>query len=457
MITLAVLLSWPVLAVPARASFMMAPAEADTLPEYVVKKKGWLAATEAAGLNLLIWSYDRYIREDGQNPGFRISLDSWKENIQNGFEWDDNSFTTNQFAHPYHGSLYFNAARSNGFDYWGSLPFALGGSLMWEYLMETHHPSYNDWIATSIGGAAFGESLHRLSAMVFDNTATGSNRTWREIGGFLVNPMGGLNRIIHGDATRVQRNPADRLPGDFHSNFEVGLRTIGEDQMWESDTTRVYIRAAFAYGDPFGGDTEKPFDSFTFDLQLNFGDVSGIGHAKINGLLFAYPLSESDNSTHLLTANQHFTYINNSAYELGGQTFSAGYLSKIDGNDVALVTKLEANGILMGATKSDYEDFTGRSYCYGPGLGFSFATSLLRNNRPFFTLGHSSNWITSVNGDSADHYITYTYGRLDLPIQNFFGLGVEYNLYHAERKYDDFPDVIQRNPEVKLYMNWMAY
>jgi hypothetical protein len=456
-VALVMLLLGSALASPARASFMFAPADADTLPTFEVKKNGWLAATETVGLNLLIWTYDRYIRESCTNPGFRIGFNSWEENFKNGYEWDDKNFATNQFAHPYHGSLYFNAARSNGFDYWGSLPFAFAGSFMWEYVMENHHPSYNDWIATSIGGAALGESLHRLSAMIVDNTATGSGRTWREIGGFLVNPMGGLNRIIHGDASKVQANPSDRFPSDFRSNFEVGLRTIGENRVWESDTTRVYLRASFDYGDPFAGDVEKPFDTFDFDIQLNFGDATGIGHARANGLLFAAPLSESESSQHLLGAYQHYEYVNNNAYEMGGQSLSGSYLSRIEINTATLLTQFHADGVIMGATKSDYGDFTGRSYSYGPGLGFRFATTLLRSGRPFFTLGHDSHWLFVVNGDDADHYLTYTYARLDLPIQNVFGVGVEYNLYHAERRYHDFPDVIQRSPEIKVFMNWLAY
>jgi hypothetical protein len=68
------------------------------------------------------------------------------------------------FAHPFHGSLYFSAARTNGFNYWASVPFAIAGSFLWECCGETHPPSINDWIATSIGGAAIGETTYRLSS-----------------------------------------------------------------------------------------------------------------------------------------------------------------------------------------------------------------------------------------------------------------------------------------------------
>ena len=89
------------------------------------------AALEVTGVNVGIWLFCRYIREGGTNTGFRIGIQSWKENLLNGFEWDDNQFPTNQFAHPYHGSMYFCSARANGFDFWESIPFNFAGSAMW--------------------------------------------------------------------------------------------------------------------------------------------------------------------------------------------------------------------------------------------------------------------------------------------------------------------------------------
>ena len=74
-----------------------------------------------------------------------------KENITYGFVWDNDKWGTNMFMHPYHGNLYYNAARSNGYNYWQSGLFALAGSAMWEVLMENEHPSINDIITTPIG------------------------------------------------------------------------------------------------------------------------------------------------------------------------------------------------------------------------------------------------------------------------------------------------------------------
>ena len=96
-------------------------------------RRPWKAALETFGLNMLVWSFDRYIVKE---EWAYINGHTIKSNFKKGPVWDTDQFTTNLFSHPYHGSLYFNAARSNGMNFWQSAPFAAGGSLMWEFFME---------------------------------------------------------------------------------------------------------------------------------------------------------------------------------------------------------------------------------------------------------------------------------------------------------------------------------
>ena len=96
---------------------------------------------------MLVWSFDRYIvKEDWAY----INGHTIKSNFKKGPVWDTDQFTTNLFSHPYHGSLYFNAARSNGMNFWQSAPFAAGGSLMWEFFMENEPPSINDYAGDNV-------------------------------------------------------------------------------------------------------------------------------------------------------------------------------------------------------------------------------------------------------------------------------------------------------------------
>src|SRR5690606_40365982 len=64
------------------------------------------------------------------------------------WDWDDNQFTTNQIDHPFHGSLYFNAFRSNGYNFYQSSLATIAGSYIWETAGETQHPSINDLVNT---------------------------------------------------------------------------------------------------------------------------------------------------------------------------------------------------------------------------------------------------------------------------------------------------------------------
>ncbi|HAB53602.1 MAG TPA: hypothetical protein DCE80_15750, partial [Ignavibacteriales bacterium] len=97
------------------------------------EKNYWLPAVEVIGLNFGVWAYHRYLSKEGWSA---ISWNSVKNNFNTGFVWDVDGYLINQFWHPYHGSNYYNTARSNGLGFWESAPYAFGGSLMWEYFME---------------------------------------------------------------------------------------------------------------------------------------------------------------------------------------------------------------------------------------------------------------------------------------------------------------------------------
>ncbi len=430
------------------------PPPADEQGPAVKPKRFGRTALEVIGVNVLIWSYDYYIRPDG-NDGFRVGFDSWQENFKNGFEWDDNNFSTNQFAHPYHGSIYFNAARSNGYDFWESGLAAFSGSFMWEYFCETHHPSMNDWIATSVGGMALGETLWRLSSMVIDNTDTGASRNWREVGAMAIDPMRGLNRILDGDFSRVQANPADRYPNELGSRFAFGLRTVGEERLWEADTTRVYMELDFAYGDPFAGDLEKPFDSFDLEAQINFSDAAAIGRLQAKGLLKAHEVRNTETTQHVLGAYQHFDYINNWNLEFGAQSIGAAFLTRMQtAGGYDLRAAIHANAVLMAGVSSPYSGFTGREYDYGPGVGLQFEASFARNGWSWLNLRNDSYIINTVNGPDSEHYITITRVRALAPLVNGLGLGLEYSIAHTEHKYADYPDLTTRTPQARIFASW---
>ena len=168
-----------------------------------------------------------------------MSLDAWKRNIVQGMEWDADAFQTNMWAHPYHGAMYFNAARGNGYNFWQSAAWSWGGSFLWETFGENNRPAINDWAATALGGIGLGESLNRLSRMIWDNSDTGTSRTLRELGGFLVNPLGGFNRLVRGEWTKVGANPEGPYPTRSAGALRLGYRSVGEGSSVDGSRGRV--------------------------------------------------------------------------------------------------------------------------------------------------------------------------------------------------------------------------
>lgn len=164
---------------------------------FLPPQKPWRAAAEVVGINLLVGSFNRYVA----NQDFaKINFKTIKRNFKIGPVWDTDKFSTNLVSHPYHGSSYYNAARSSGMNIWESIPFTLGGSLMWEFFMETGPPSINDMIATTFGGVALEEITYRISDLFIDDRTTGKERIGREIVAGVISPIRAFNRIITGDA-----------------------------------------------------------------------------------------------------------------------------------------------------------------------------------------------------------------------------------------------------------------
>jgi hypothetical protein len=463
------------------ASDSAAATGAQYVDPWGVKRSWGVAIGEVILINNLVWAFNEYLR--GANFT-QVNPRSWYENLfVKGFTYDDNHFNTNMFAHPYHGSTYFSAARTNGFNYWASLPFAIGGSFLWECCGETHPPSINDWIATSIGGAAIGETTYRLSSMVLDNTATGSERTWREVGALLINPVRGVNRLFSGRWSEVRDNPPERMPSIFANQLSVGARVIGEgESISENTQSNAFFQVDFNYGSPFSQENRDPFSYFLMGLQVNFSDKQALGRVQIRGNLFTSDLKVSDKVHHVFSVAQNYDYINNNAYEFGGQSVTASLLSRWNFSDTwGAWTALDLYGMLMGAVNSEFaflaefppafdqERF--REYDFGSGGGPAIGVGLLWKGRDVLALRYRLTYLYTLNGsvqegDEAWHWIHIAYAKAMFPIGRKFGIGADAGVFQRDSYYTceitvggevfQCTNITQRNPQVRLYAKWLV-
>ena len=84
------------------------------------------AAIELGLVEILPWSWDKFLKKaDYANISWKTVGNNLKPS---SWTWDDDNFQTNQFGHPFHGNLFYNSFRSNGYTFWQSAPAVVVGS-----------------------------------------------------------------------------------------------------------------------------------------------------------------------------------------------------------------------------------------------------------------------------------------------------------------------------------------
>jgi hypothetical protein len=347
--------------------------------QYYSKKNGWGAAAQVFGLNMGVWGFDRYVlKSDFAYIGFR----SISDNIKGGFYWDNDQIGTNMFLHPYHGSLYFNSARSRGFNYWMSGAYALGGSAMWELFMENEHPSINDIIATPVGGLALGEVFYRASDLALDDRTRGGERFKHELIAFLIAPSRGLTRIINGDAWKVRSTPGRQFGVPMISaELSAGVRVLElRDEVFDEGTGFTTI-LSMEYGDRYDNENTKPYDYFSIRAEINIQKSQpALGQINVIGRLWASDLIDSKKDFLGIGVYQHFDYYdsdtissvsNEIPYKIAAPaSFGIGLIHKSKRfRDWDFNSYIHLNGILLGAALSDHYKVAERNYNLGSGFG----------------------------------------------------------------------------------------
>jgi hypothetical protein len=210
------------------------------------------------------------------------------------------------------------------------------------------------------------------------------------------------------------------------------------------------------YGNPYKP-VKKPYDAFNFRFQLTFdNNPREIARIHARGRLASGNVQETEKSQHMLSADQVFTYVDNDAYTYGGQSIAAVFDSRFWKNDrFEARAEFAAAAVVLGASRSDYPNISGRDYDYGPGTAYKVGVEFVRKGIPIVRATHAGFWIYTVNGTRSNHYSNITEALLNIPIKGYFGAGLNYVLYQSERRYADYPDVSTRNPELKLYITWL--
>jgi hypothetical protein len=400
------------------------------------------AAGGVLAANALVWGVNRYVKDE---PWARVGTRSWGRNLGAAFTWDADGFLNNQLGHPYHGGLYFTAARENGYGFWASVPFTAAGSLLWEILGETTAPSLNDLVTTTLGGVALGEITHRLSSQVLRHGGTG-----RRLAAAVVSPAGGAQRLL--GAGESQENLASTGPDTaaFLDRIAIGyLHHAAEGR--GSAQAFVGLRAEGA--SPFDESARRPFDAFELEVEVTTGDPAIVTRARASGLLARRSLRATPRSQLMAGVFQEYDYLNAGSHETGGQSLNGGLLyRRALGAATELRMGAQVRGLLLGAISSDDPMSARRGSDYGPGLGVTVSVSLRSGGRELLRVEHTSTMLWSLSGAEATHRTNFTRVGLRLPITGEFGVGADLELSGRNSRYE-LSATSHRMSRVKIHVS----
>jgi hypothetical protein len=423
------------------AASPLAALQSDTLPS----PNAFKAVSQTVALNVLVNRLDVWLRN---REWARVGTRSWARNFRYGWEWDEDEFPTNVFAHPYHGAMYFNAGRANGLDFFESIPVTLFGSWAWEYFGETERPSLNDFLMSGFGGVALGEIFHRVGSTIRDNSARGTGRTLREIAVLPIDPIGGLNRLVRGQWKAVGINPREHDPAAFVLRAGAGVRF--------AKAPRDAVVVDLLYGDDFAGAYKTPFD--VFNMRVIF-DSHGLNAFRASGRLYGRALNDSlTRIRHVLAVNQRYDYLRNPAHSVGGQSVEIGVNSRwrlgTRRGGYGVRTALFVDGIILGAIDAPGTGMGLRDYDFGSGGGFRWEAALERHGAPFLLLHGRLEYLHTVSGASADHIINFSGVELAVPVTKHLGLAAQTFIFDRESHYTDRAPDKRDYPEGRLLVTW---
>ena len=421
---------------------------------FVPKKRFGRAATELFIVQLLPWTFDKYVTKA---EWAKLDLKSIGSNLNpKNWEWDDNSFKTNQFGHPYHGNLYYSTFRTNGYSFWQSAPAAFAGSFIWETAAETNKFALNDFINTSLGGITLGEMTYRVSRKIVNNRARGAKRQMQEVFGLLVNPLNGVNRILNGEWGKVHgvvdtnhKLTAFLNVGSRHFNIKTYQQNLrGREE--------IYLRLRLLYGEKFE-ETSAPFDHFSAVIELGSGDSTYVNNLQVSGALHTWPMDrEEENSRHLYTITMNYDFIKNNAFQYGGQSFTFKLLSNWNPDaKVRFTSEIGSGVIALGAVPDKYLFYgEGRNYDYCAGINVVAGGTMVINNWFETELNYRGSRFQTINGNPSSYILNTLSADLRGYFKKRFSLAAGIGQYTLNGFFKGFDNVAEVYPFARFSVGY---
>ena len=192
----------------------------------------------------------------------------------NGEAWlfDDNDKASN-YGHELAGVMYYQVARSNGFNALESFLITQASSAVWEF-MEYHEVfSINDQILTPIGGYVIGEATYQISCALVQKNSIAAKSL-----GYVINPNMAVNHALDAGfkKDKYHAQPDCKKPRWSDISMQIGLEKNQKPyNPGENKTANVALNAEVinlsGYGKE-GSDSKLVLDS---SISKMFVELNG--------------------------------------------------------------------------------------------------------------------------------------------------------------------------------------
>lgn len=423
-----------------------------------------IPALDIVGFDFLLNQFDRHFID---SEVFGSNFSSFKNNVKGKWVYDDDPFSTNQFLHPYQGSMYFGFARSAGLGYWQSLGYTIAGSLLWETAGETSPPSINDQFTTGFGGTFLGEPLFRMASLLLES-GNGQPGFWRELGAAALSPATGFNRWVFGQrfaGVFRSNDPAVYTRAQLGANVNatvhstVNLNPNVDEAAIPQEYQRGEVIADFTitYGMPGkpGYDYSRPFDYFHFQFTATSGNV--LENIMSHGLLYGSDYSLGDNYRGVWGLYGVYDYIAPQIFRISTTAAALGssaqwWLSKkIALQGTALVgVGYGSGGTIRGVGERDYHNGITPSALVSSRLILSDRAALELELRDYYVSDKAS----SDSGGSEN--IARGVVAFTVRLHNLHGVTLKYTMSRRDALYPYFPDTRQTVGAVSLGYTYLG-
>jgi hypothetical protein len=399
-----------------------------------------IPAVEVIGYLFLLNQFDRHFVEPKEV--YRTGTESfWKNLTDSKWVVDSDPFATNQFLHPYGGSVYYGLARSAGLNFWESFAYAAAGSFLWEMGGETGPPSINDQISTPIGGSFLGEPLFRMASLLLESGG-GTPGFWRELGAAVISPPTGFNRLVFGnrfDDVFPSRDPA------VFARFELGasLSALAHAPNVSRGIRQNEGTADFsiAYGLPGkpGYSYTRPFDYF--DFQFRAASANTFENIMTRGLLFGTDYAAGDAYRGVWGLYGSYDYIAPQIFRVSSTALSLGTTAQWWLSDAIALQGTALGGVGYGAAGSIHG--TGeRDYHYGATPQGLLALRLILGDVAMLDVTGREYYVSGVGSTENRGSETIARGTASFTLRVYgrHALAVQYIASARDAHYPDIPD-----------------